>query len=111
MHGHCSHVPAALPPPLQVLAHPWLAEVQGLASDAAPASAHPAELAPVAAAAARASAFAGPMSPEFEAKLRRAASDLACLGFSPATPPEELVQGLHRWVGGLLLLLLLANCC
>lgn len=88
--------PAARPTARQVLAHPWLAEMQGLASGAAPASAHPAEEAPAAAAAAGASAFGGPTSPEFDAKLRRAASDLACLGFSPATPPEELMQGLHR---------------
>lgn len=64
--------------PLQVLAHPWLSEVEGLIAQPNPQSAstpHPAEQPPA-------------PSPGFEDRLQRAASDLACLGFSPGTPQD-----------------------
>lgn len=69
--------PAARPTARQVLRHPWLLEVEGLIPSPPPRhAAYPPSLA------------AHP-SPGFEAKLDSAASDLACLGFSPATPNEE----------------------
>lgn len=70
--------PAARPSARQVLAHPWLSEVEGLIAQPNPQSAstpHPAEQPPA-------------PSPGFEDRLQRAASDLACLGFSPGTPQD-----------------------
>lgn len=96
--------PAARPTARQVLRHPWLAEVEPLMAPsphatpaaAAPATAHPAR--PLSPEGLCGAAGAQP-SPGFEARLRRAASDLACLGFSPATPAEDplaAAHGLHR---------------
>ncbi|KAL4452542.1 hypothetical protein ABPG75_008204 [Micractinium tetrahymenae] len=67
--------PAARPTARQVLGHPWLSEVDGLM--------------PHAQATAGAARQPPARSPGFEDRLRRAASDLACLGFSPGTPHEE----------------------
>ncbi len=100
------------PPPVspQVLSHPWLAEVEALVSGSASKAPCAAHAAPCAAHAAHATqgqprppspeelAAAG-MSPGFEAQLRRTASELAHLGFSPATPCEDLapmLPPLHR---------------
>lgn len=94
--------PAARPTARQVLSHPWLAEVEGLIP-----SPH---RTPTAAAAAAAGDTRSPSpadlaagqaltSPGFEARLHMAASDLACLGFSPATPeedPQAEARGLYR---------------
>lgn len=92
---------SCLPPHhLQVLRHPWLAEVDGLVSGAskapaAPPAARPKQGRPPSP---EELAAAG-MSPGFEAQLRRTASELAHLGFSPATPYEDLappLPPLHR---------------
>lgn len=88
--------PAARPTARQVLAHPWLAE-------AACALRPPSRVAPgggPAPAAIPEEDLAAPaVSPNFEARLRSTASELAHLGFSPATPsegPDALPPGLHR---------------
>lgn len=91
--------PAARPTALQVLRHPWLAEVEGLMPSphrtptaAAPAGADPARpLSPEGLCGSGATP-----SPSFEARLQSAASDLACLGFSPATPVEDPTGGVYR---------------
>lgn len=80
---------------LQVLSHPWLAEVEGLIPS--PGKATPPAAAPPAAPEAVPPTLQ--VSPGFESRLRAAASDLACLGFSPATPGEDAEgegMGLNR---------------
>lgn len=84
------------PPHPQVLSHTWLAEVECLMR--APAEA-PGQNAAMRAASPEAPAPPA-ASPGFEARLDSAASDLACLGFSPATPCEQLAGpawALLRW--------------
>lgn len=83
-----------------MLSHPWLAEVEGLVSGASKAPAAPpaARLQQGRPPPPEELAAAG-MSPGFEAQLRRTASDLAHLGFSPATPSEDVappLPPLHR---------------
>ena len=81
----CAGAPITPPtharPSRQVLAHPWLSEVEGLIAQP--------RVQPCAAGAPPTPQEPAAPSPGFEDRLHRAARDLACLGFSPGTPQED----------------------